>query len=397
MASGYFYDSAFIAKEETEGVLPTVPKLIKLGGILNSSMVETETTETNVDLAAAGQGSKKSKGTSSYAGNLEAKIQGDMTPILLTHIFGEADTKTSDFNTGTWAAATVYDKFNPFVSLDDPTSGDIIKHTNNINTLVCIKSGTSGATIPSLVGKVVGDTITDGTVIWKLAKLKYRYKGGTKPCRPTLMMETVGKGGCSSPDYYKRRFEGIYMNSFAVQKQDGMVSYKYSVPLIASYATDEVRNTSFTSKIPVDTSTLQKIRSLSFGFSDIRIRFNDLAPVDATSFEMTLNRGTSYKNAVEENRKVSETPYLTCEGKIGIRFTKAEYLKAWSKDVFNIKALIGNDSGDLLHFTYPQVEKDGVEAPFTTSASAMLDIPMTAFGDAGTYTIMYDALSELDY
>ena len=394
--TNFTYSSLKVWQETTEGEIPSSPSAIKVRGLINDTITETQKTETNPEISSSSQASRKDRGTSDYAGNLECKIQGDILPFLAIHTIGGLSTKTSDFNTGDWTASTAYAEFDPFISLDNALSGDIVKHSNGTNTLVCITAGTSGATEPDLTGVSIGDTVTDGTATWEVRGLKYRYEG-EMGCRPSFGCEMQADSSCGTASNFTRRYQGVYANSWEISKSNGDIIHKYSIPVVGSYATDNVSDDNFTSIEDETGYTEQEMTQSPFSFSEMRVRFDGSAPTNARTFNMMINRNTSLTDAVEEDKKVSDTPQPEVSGEIQLKFTKEEYEKSYNNEATTITAMFGKTSGDLCHLECPYVERDRVSPVFSTSESAYLTVPLTASGDDTTATVIYDILSEMDY
>lgn len=395
--ANYKYDGAEVWEETTENEIPTNPKTLKLRGLMTDTLVETQKEETNPNISASAQGARKDYGTSDFAGNLGIKVMGDMMPFCAVHTIGKPTTKTDDYNTGTWTSTTSYTIFNEYVSLDDPTSGDVIKHSDGIHTLVCQVSGDSDATEPDLTNVKVGDIIDDGTAKWKVAKLKYRYIG-EMGCRPSFGFEMKGVEKCATvPSDFIRRYQGIYANTFEISKSNGVIIYKYDLPVVASYATDNVSDENFTSIKDETGYTSVAMVENPFAFQDMRVRFDDLAPVDAKTFRLTVNRNTTLEDAVEEDKKVSDTPQPVVDGELNLKFTKEEYLKSYRNEASEVACLFGKKNADIAQFIFPYVERTRVSPEWSTEMAAYLTVPLTASGDEDTTTIAYDILSEIDY
>ena len=397
--TNYYFSELIAWKEDTENTIPTSPKGIVVAGLIQNTVKETQKTETNPTLNNGGQASKKDRGTSDYAGNLECKTMGDIMPFIATHTFGEAGSK-AELTSEAWVTATAYSAFDEFDSTLDVVN-KVIKHTNGTNMLVCYKAGTSGATEPDLTGYGTtiknGDKIVDGTTTWIVRPLLYKYTGESESCLPSFGFEVKGTSGCGTATYFKKRFQQAYMQSFEISKTSGQIIHKYAIPVIAGYATDNESNDSFESIVDVAGYTSQTMTDRAFGYDDCMVQFDDLEPVNSRNFRMMINRNISLEDATKRNTKISNIPQMTVEGEVSLKFTKEQYAKSYDNEASEIKVLCGKSNGDVCHITFPYVERDRMDPDWSTNEPAYLTTPLTASGDNTTKTFTYALISELDY
>ncbi len=393
--TNFNFDEMVVYKETTEAVVPSNPSALKVAGLINCSVKDTQKTEVNPNLSAGGQASKKDRGSSDFAGNMECKIMGDVMPFIVNHVLGAPTAKT-DVTAEAWVTITAYEVFNPYTLV-----GDILAHTDGTHNLVCKVAGTSGATEPDMSGLSSGDTIVDGTVTWIVRGILKKYVGESEPCIPTFGAEYSSSAGCGAVSTFIKRFEGNYLNSYEISKANGTVIHKYSLPVVAMKGADNVAGNP-------DGSTFESIKDevgyaeadmneLPFGYDDLMIQFDSLEPTNGRNFRMMINRNVALEDATEQFTKISNIPQMTVEGEIQLKFTKEQYLSAYDNDASEVKALFGKVNGDLAHFTFNYVERDRVDPDFTTNEPAYLTIPLTASGDSVTPTINYVVYSEVDY
>ena len=69
--SNYKFSELVVYKETAENEIPANPSVLKMAGVINFDVKDTQKTETNPTLSSGGQASKKDRGTSDYAGNIE--------------------------------------------------------------------------------------------------------------------------------------------------------------------------------------------------------------------------------------------------------------------------------------------------------------------------------------
>jgi len=387
--SNYKFSELVVYKEATENEIPTSPKALKMAGVVNFDVKDTQKSETNATLSAGGQASKKDYGTSDYAGNIECKMMGDNMPFIATHVLGQGTKE--DATADDWEKDTTYTKFDPYTLL-----GSVVNHSDGVHTLVCKVAGTSDdSDEPDLTGKNSGDTVADNEVTWIVRKKLYKYTGESEPSVPTFGAEF--KATSSVATDFVKRLQGNFLNSYEISKSNGTIIHKYSLPVVAMSSTDNVSDTDFTSIKDETGYAEQDMTELPFGYDDLRVEFDGLQPVDARNFTMTINRNTSVEDAVTQGVKVSNTPAMECSGSVGIKFTKALYEQAFKNEVSEVKCSFGKQNGDLAHFTFRNVGRDRSDPSFTSDAPAYLDIQLAAFGDPANKTIAYTILSEIDY
>lgn len=394
--TNYKFDELVVYKESVENVMPSNPSALKVSGLINCSISDTQKTEANPVLSAGGQASKKDRGTSDYAGNMECKLMGDMMPFTVTHAIGKA-VKTA-LTSEAWAQNTAYAKYDPY----DLTAGDVVLHTDGVHNLVCKVAGTSGATEPDLTGLASGDTVTDGTVTWIVRGVLYKYEGQSEPCLETFGAEYKATSGCDGvSEEFKKRFQGNFLNSFEISKSNGTIIHKYSLPVVAMGAADNVSGnqdgTAFVSVKDEAGYAEQVMNELPFGYDDLQVKIGGAEPVNGRNFRMMVNRNVSLEDATARNKKVSNIPQMTVEGEIALKFTKEEYLKAFNNEEVEVIATFGKQNGDMAAFTFSETEKDRVDPVFTTNEPAYLTIPLTASGDSANPTINFVLVSEINY
>jgi len=391
----YRFTKLRVWKEDNANVIPANPSALIVKGLINCDVKETQKTEVNTTLDSGGQGSKKDRGSSDFAGNMECKTTGDMMPFIVTHVLGQPAVPVSA-ETDTWTTLTSYAKFNKHT-----LAGDIVSLAGTTAfMLVCKTGGDTGATEP--VPTEVGEIITDGTVVWEARLPIWKYTGSSEACLPSFGMEGEATSGCSlTPDTFVKRFQGNYLDGYEFSKSNGTVIHKYSMPVKGSSAVDSVignpDGTPFTS---IDTEagytevlTVDK----AFRYDDLMIQFDGAEPIDARDFTMSINRAVVLDDALEVGTKVYDNPNMVVEGSYMLKFTKAQYEASYRSTAQEVKVLYGNDSGSVAHFTLPSVEGDRVDPDFTTDKVAYMTIPLTADGDNTTKTISYIVYSEVKY
>lgn len=393
--TNYKFTQALFYKEDAEGVIPANPLAVRTAGVINFSLKDTQQTETNPTLDNAGQASKKDRGKSNYDGNIECKLMGDMMPVLVTHVLGEPATISAS-TVEAWTLSTPYVKYDPFA--ETLAANQIVTHSNGTNMLVCYTAGTSDTTEPSITTEEVGDIITDGTVEWILVENLQDYDGASEACIPSCGIEFTATSGCGGvPVAFKKRFEGVYLNSLELNKTTGGVIHKYSIPVLARKASDDYTDPNFTSIVDEVGYTEQDMIDFAFKYDEMKVLVDGAEPIDSTMFRMTINRNTAYEDGVAIDTKVSNTPIMAVDGELKLKFTKEEYAKCFNNESAVVKVLMGNSRGEQAQFVFNNVERDRVDADFSTERFAEITIPLTADGNNVYNTVDYLVRSQTDY
>ena len=380
--ANFFSKKILIWRETDKGVTPaTIAKAFAVK-MLNFSLAESQKKETNPLLGNGGQAPSTDFGSSDFAGNLECKYTGAIMPVILTHTIGSA-TKTDAATDGTWTTATVY------------TAGDIVNNVAGTKSLYCKTGGTSGATEPTLTGLSDGATVTDGTVTWVFrdAVLK-KYVGSLTPCLETIGCEIQSETGCGgSVEYFKERFNGLFINSFEIAKAAGTIIYKYSLPMVGMNKTDSTQS-GFT---PLTITSEVSLSDNAFGFDDLEVKVGGVVPDSARSFRLTVNRNTALEDALKVGQKVDNTPIPTVDGELVMKFTLAQYTEAYNNSSKEVVLTFSKTNGDKVVLTLSKVELHRSPATYSTNEPIYITIPLNATGDENTATVSYECISTTDY
>ena len=224
------------------------------------------------------------------------------------------------------------------------------------------------------------------------------YDGASEACIPSCGIEFTATSGCGAvPVAFKKRFEGVYLNSLELNKSSGGVIHKYSIPVIAAKASDDYTDPDFASIEDEVGYTVQTMTDFAFKYDEMKVLVDGVEPVDATMFRMTIGRNTSYEDGVAVNTKVSNTPIMTVDGELKLKFTREEYAKCFNNESAVVKILLGNARGEQAQFVFNNVERDRVDADFTTERFAEITIPLTADGNNTTKTVDYLIRSQINY
>jgi len=381
--TNFFSKKLLLWPEATKGVTPaTIAKAYSVTS-LSYSMNETQKTETNPVLGNGGQGSATDFGASDYAGNIECKYTGGIMPILVNHIIGKA-VKT-DASAVAWVLSTV------------TTVGTIINTVAGTASLVCKTAGTTGTTEPVYVGLVDGALITDGTVVWtyRSAKLK-KYVGALSPCLETIGIEMESQTGCElTPVTFTERFKGVFLNSLELSKSGGNVIYKYSIPAIAMGRSDSTQGVVVHPALVVTAESA--IIDNAYGYDDCVITIGGIEPVNSNAFRLTVNRNTSLEMGVKVGERIDNTPIVTVDGEMTLKFTVEQYTALYANASKAVVATFSKVNGDKVVFTFPNVENLRSPLTYAVDKPIYLTSKLNAKGSSAVATVSYECFSTTDW
>jgi len=379
--TNFFSKKLLLWPEAAKGVTPSpIPKAYGVTA-LSFSLIETQKTETNPVLGNGGQGSATDFGASDFAGNVECKYTGGIMPILANHIIGKA-VKTN-MATTTWVTLTIH------------AIGDVVNSVAGTASLVCKIAGTTGAVEPTYVGLVDGDLIVDGSVTWVYRSVVLKkYIGSLSPCLETIGIEMQSQTGCElTPVTFTERFTGVFFNSFELSKSGGNVIYKYSLPALAMGQTDSAK-VGFT---PLTITNELAIIDNAYGYDDLIVTVGGVEPVNCNSFRMTINRNTALEMGVKLNERIDNTPIVTVDGEMVLKFTVEQYTALYNNPSKEVILVMSKVNGDYAKFTFPAVETLRAPLTYATDKPVYLSAKLNAKGSTAIPTVNYEVHSTTDW
>jgi len=368
-------------KETTKGVLPSPIATAFAVTALSFSIAETQKTENTPVLGNGGQPAKTDFGSSDWAGNVEVKLTGGLMPIIADRVIGAA-TKTDATGTA-WAASTV------------TTAGAIVNSVAGTASLVCKTAGTTGATEPSYAGKVDGDLITDGTVVWvyRDAKLK-KYVGSLASCLGTIGVEIQSESTCDGATVsFKERFTGVFINGFEITKANGTIVYKYSLPTVAMLG----KNNTQSGWVDATVTSEKLILDRSFGFNECTVTVGGTEPVGANNFRVAINRNTAFEDAVKVGERIDNTPIATVDGELKLKFTKEQYAEFYENPDKAVTVTMLKTNGDKMLLTFPLTQTLRPPVEYMTDKPIYMTVKLSPYGTASQSAVSYEVISTTDW
>ena len=214
-----FISMAMIAMTNA-GELPTVPIIFPLTGITDYSITAKETSK-ETDFLGQCCGTNVVFGEKDVSGSMSGVLTSSTAAIVMQHMFGEFDSNV-DATADAWATATVV------------AYGDIVNHTDGTHSLVCTKSGTTGATEPTIVG--LNKKIVDGTANWSAVSLQKKGITNTSKKPRNAAIELKFKRDDGSFMYV--RYENVTFSKTDIAAVLGDIDMKWNVDVIGARVTD---------------------------------------------------------------------------------------------------------------------------------------------------------------
>lgn len=388
----YSLKEVSLIKETTSGAFNLTPKFYRLG-VMGFGLAPTQKTEQNTELGQDGQATAMDTGSLDFAGNLNMKLKTSLIPILLHAIVGKS-TKV-DATSTTWTAATTY-----LAPASKYVAGQMVNHTNGTHTLI-VKSvsgtGTSGATVPSVIGLNEYDTVIDNPganqIVWIVRKKLYKHTGASDIDMQSLGVyaksNTAQNGGVNFEQY----FAGVFLNSISFAKTSGTIVYKQDVPTVGLAYRDNTQSdwASLTPSATVD------IEDKSFTFNDMKVTIGGVEPESASEFTLTLNRNVTVEDVVKQGAKDYNVPVLTMDGNLKLKFTKEKWAEVYDNPNKAVVITYANRMGDKVTLTFPNVKNMLGTVEKTTDKYDYITIPLSPFGNAATKTLTYETISSSDW
>jgi len=366
-------------KETVPGEKPLAPDNFLLRSADGYTVQETENSEEIIPIGASGEPGGKAYGASTYGGNVDMTLVGDMFPMLAHHAIGEATTK-DDAATDTWAGTTVQ------------AVGDLVNHSDGTHTLYCQTAGTTGSTEPDITSLNEYQTVNDGTVTWVVRDKLISYKGKRESCLDTFGLELKLAGSCSGGSDVFERVGGCYINTVEFGKSAGDISLKASIAILGMNMDSSVTNPSY----PPQDGSDAELSSEYIGNCDLDVYIDGVQMANLTSLKAPINRNITMDQTLICGENISNIGNLSIAGTVEGLFTEELYGWGVDKSQHELK-LVYTHKGDLMELTFPRIVFDKNPIGVVTQKSATISGGFTAIGDKTQSAVSYKVVSRIDY
>ena len=371
--------SILLYKEATPGVVPSNPKGYSIK-VESFGLKSTQKSEKKQLLGDGRGASRNTYGFESVDGDLGFVLDEDNVPIIMYHTIG-AFTSSGDASADDWASSTAY------------AVGDIVNHSNGMQSLTCKVAGTSGSDEPTVSG-VRGATVVDGSVVWiEMPRLK-RYKGERADCLESFGVEVEDKNGCPAGESSFSRYVGLYANTLPLSLSGGGQSVSSSVSTVGMKKEDSLLDDNFVNLSAMSGYTHVDTVQSFYSVKDLSVYINGVKAEKTTEVSITSTNNVSMTDALN-GEKVEELGQIENSGSIKCLFNTQKYKDAANNGVQSLRLEFKKQNGCMYVVEYPQFEMEKVDKVFETNKTTSLDIPINAFDTQDNKSVKYDIISPL--
>lgn len=370
--------------EDTEGVIPTSPKVYLVKLKEGASITETQNKQRNDELGNDGEASSPTYGATDIAVNLPFILGTKNAPLIAHLLYGAATSGGAATGTA-WAASTV-------TALDD-----MVNHSNGTVTLTAIVAGTTDASEPDVTGLSVGDTIVDGTVTWVYSEKLYSFVGQNKSCLPTFGME-IEEEDCDGVKSYTRA-NGCRINSSPTGQAGDNTSYDMTLDGVAlskeDSATPDVTYEAMTAKAGYSEVDLRD--QVFYNYQDSTFLIDDVETDKVVSYNMTTTRNATTENLLNQ-KKESNEGIIDPSGTLSAYFTTAQYQDAYKHTDFKAEMRWEKQSGAQYICANPQVKAALANRTLSTSTKTKIEgLELDAYGTPTSPSCTYNIIAPVLY
>ena len=379
---GYRVGEIKLFKEESFNVAPATPKV----KVIKSSSFDLSSEQRSETIEFVGNGhepNKKVYGDFDYSGSLGLVLGGDYMPILCEGVIGEAST-VENATTDTHTSTTVYAK------------GDIVNHSNGVNSLVCFVGGTSDATEPTITTEEDGDRITDGTVTWIVRPLLKKRAGTLQACLPSFAIERKDIASCTVADDNYESFTGVMFESLELKKEGGEIKFEVSQNVKGMGQDSSISNASY---VPFDAGVA--LAENFYSGKDVTIEYNNgtdwvaLEGFDTFSLSISRTVEITYIATGETNKRI-DFGNTTIEGSASGLMSVELYNKSFNKDIVPVRFVYSKFNGDKSVIAFSNVEFGTSKNNIQAGKDILIDINISAFGKTTESSVSYECITSVD-
>lgn len=376
---GYKISDIKIWQEDVFGVTPITPK-VKL--IKNTSFdVKKDEKSESIDFVGNGhQPNKKTYGSGSVSGTLGFVLSAEYMTLLLNGVVGEADT-IADAVSISWEGSTAQ------------VVTDIVNHTDDIHTLVCYTTGTTGTAEPDVSTLKDGETVVDGTVTWIVRDKLFLRSGELESCLPSFGIERKDVINCGAVDDHYNKYSGVVFSNLEVKKGDDDVKFDNSQAVLCKEAFNSWDSDEAYTPISAGTELPENF----FNDEDVIVEFyingswEEIKYID--NINLDIKRENELPNNISKRVKFKKT---TISGKLKGVMTKDLYTSCRLHQEFKVRFTYSKPNGDNIQVQFNSVEFGNPNEETPIDDDILLDIELTASGSSNVTAVEYSCISTLD-
>ena len=326
-------------------------------------------------MANAGQQAADITGSIKFTGTLDINLA---TGLLLPLVNGTIGSSAQAALTAPlWATGAV------------TAAGNIVKLTGGKYLVAqsVLGTATTGAVEPSIVGRNDYDDLAiDGAdanngVIWKLRDTLYNsplHKTGF--CTEKFFIIERAGEGCGSSNVFDTIALNVELTSFKIEKADGTLSQKQSIPFLAtniSRSSDATYN-DITVTLPVVP------KEFLYKAEDITIRVNGVKYGTLHNFMLEYSRKVTAVDSVEPNEQIMKVNSPTFTGSATIELDPAEYAVLQASSTKAVTVTFDHRDGEKMLVTLPSVVFDEPDVVVNGNEPRLLSMVLKPTGNATT-------------
>jgi len=287
MANGGFLTKRILlTKEDANGNIPASPVCIELI-TENFDFKTSEATEELNFLGDNGDAGGLSFGSKSYSGGIGLVASTDNAVLILTHVLGTA-TSDTELTTTDWASDTAY------------AVGDVVNHSDDKHSLVCLVAGTSGSDEPTLASNPNDDRnkkVIDNTVTWIAMPVLRKATFQREQFLPTFTIEYELENAQGEKFY--ERFSNVYGNTLPIEMSGSTISLKMGADFVGVKSTDSTED-GFTPLASMSGAKIVKQFKEFYSYGDSAVKIDDNALCGIESLNMTVTRNISVEKGLND-------------------------------------------------------------------------------------------------
>ena len=367
--------SAVMVAMTQSGELPTAPILFPLEVKENS--IEAKQTSKELDFLGQCCGKKVIFGAKEVTGSMSGNLTSGSAAVIYQHMFG---TKDSEVNatTESWAANTVVG------------FGSIVNHSNGTHTLVCTKSGTTGATEPT-VG-TVGKKIVDGSCHWVAVNLMKKLSVTSNKKPRAVAVEKKFKKDDGTFMYV--RYENVIFSKSDIVSSGKDVEMNWNIDATGATVTDSLDDGFVALADMANAKTIKPFDDLFMNDESTggTCAFRDgVAAEEYDEMSFTVERKVEKSSCVPKkvgNGFVAYAPIvsanLSAKGKFSIYANETDYANFKEHTPFDAAVTLQNNLASKVTVTFKEVVPNYSDISIENCMDSKLDTELFVTGGCNT-------------
>ncbi len=366
--------------EDDIGVKPAVPNNLILSPMTSYGIKEEYSSEDIECITDGGEATPMVYGRPTSAGDMGFKLTGELMPVIANFLIGTATQSAG--TTDDWAGTTAV------------AVGDVVNHSDGTHSLYCQTAGTTDAAEPIVGVEEEYEEITDGTVVWVLRDVLYKYNGTRESCLPTFGIEVeLEDSQClASPEatvYF--RYEGCYMGTGGFGKAGADVTFDSTVSVMASSATNSLKPTGGTYETQGGTDDV--FNKEFFTNCDLEVTIDGVTVANTKEFKLDVDRQLEQEGLIDCTDLIN-IGIIKLTGTSNMLFDTAVYDRGINQTSHEV-IFTYSHKGDVAIFSLPTVRFSKTSPEIEVGKFVALSSTFSASGTADIPSISYEIISSL--